>query len=232
MSLKSALFVLTLAALIVALAMPSGAIAGDPSAKNKKTSDQPKSAKKKIADNKAPALCFKMKDVDDNEQDLRQYSGKVVLMVNVASNCGFTPQYAGLQKLYESHKDKGLVILAFPANDFGKQEPGSNSEIKEYCTSKYHVTFPIFAKVSVMGREICPLYKYLTGKKSGHKFAGPIQWNFNKFLVNRKGEIIGRYDSRVAPDAKKLTEAIDKALAEPAPIDTRPTKSKKKKPND
>ena len=232
MFLKSALVALTLAALIVALAMPSGAIAGDPATKEKKKSAQSKQDKKKIADSKMPALCFKMKDVDDNEQDLRQYSGKVVLMVNVASKCGFTPQYDGLQKLYESNKDKGLVILAFPANDFGKQEPGSNSEIKEFCSSKFHVTFPIFAKVSVLGRDMCPLYKYLTSKKSGHKFAGPIQWNFNKFLVNRKGEIVGRYDSRVAPDASKLTEAIDKALAEPVPSEAPAKKSKKKKPND
>jgi glutathione peroxidase len=216
MSLKTALIVTTLASLIVAMAIPTGALArDDKSDPAEKKTDKTKKAKKK--DKTTPALNFKMKDVDEKEQDLKQYAGKVILMVNVASKCGFTPQYEGLQKLYDSHKDKGLVILAFPANDFGKQEPGSNSEIKEFCTSKFHVTFPIFSKVTVKGENSCPLYKYLTSKKAGHKFGGPIQWNFNKFLINRKGEIIGRYDQRVTPDAKTLVEAVEKALAEPAP---------------
>jgi glutathione peroxidase len=158
-----------------------------------------------------------MKDIDGQEQDLRQYSGKVVLMVNVASQCGFTPQYKGLQTLYAKYKDKGLVILGFPANEFGHQEPGTDAEIKSFCTSRYSVTFPMFSKTKVKGAGINPLYKYLTDEHSGHKHGGEIKWNFTKFLVNRRGEVIDRFESRTKPDDDKLVQEIEKALNEPAP---------------
>ncbi|HKQ47650.1 MAG TPA: glutathione peroxidase [Phycisphaerae bacterium] len=180
-----------------------------------------------------PALSFKMKDIDGKEQDLRQYYGKVVLMVNTASKCGYTPQYKGLEEIYEKYKDEGLVVLAFPANEFGKQEPGSDSQIKDFCTTKYDVTFPIFSKVKVKGDGLCALYKYLTATDAGHKFGGEITWNFNKFLVNRKGELIGRFDTKKAPEKGEVLAAIEKALAEPAPEDAagaekKPAKPKKK----
>jgi len=166
---------------------------------------------------KAPALQFKMKDIDGKEQNLLRYYGKVVVMVNTASKCGYTPQYAGLEELYKKYKDQGLVVLAFPANDFGKQEPGTDAEIKEFCASKFGVTFPVFSKVCVKGKEICPLYKYLTASDTGHKFGGEVSWNFNKFLINRKGEVCGRFKQSVDPmKDKDFIAAVEKALAEPA----------------
>lgn len=172
---------------------------------------------------KASALAFTMKDIDGKEVNLADYSGKVVLLVNTASKCGYTKQYAPLQKLYEKHKDAGLVVIAVPANDFGKQEPGPNEEIKAFCTSKFAVTFPILAKVSVKGDDICPLYKYLTATDKGHEFGGEIPWNFTKFLINRQGEVVGRYGPKVEPmtDKKFLTD-VEKALKEPAGSKTTP----------
>lgn len=177
----------------------------------------------KHADNgshsKMPALSFKMKDIDGKDQDLRQYYGKVVLMVNTASKCGFTPQYKGLEALYEKYKKKGLIVLGFPANDFGRQEPGSDSQIKEFCSTTYHVKFPMFSKVTVKGDKTCDLYKYLTSKTADNKFGGDIKWNFTKFLVNRNGEVVDRFDSRIAPDDGTMIAAIEKALAEAPPAD-------------
>ena len=161
-----------------------------------------------------PALSFTMKDIDGQDQDLRQYAGKTVLMVNVASQCGFTSQYKGLQALFAKYKDKGLVVLGFPANEFGHQEPGTNEEIKTFCTSKYSVTFPMFAKIKVKGTGISPLYKYLTDERAGHKHGGEIKWNFTKFLINRRGEVVDRFDSRIKPDDEKLVQAVEKALNE------------------
>ena len=191
----------------------------DEKAPKKTKSDKADKSKKKAAKpaSETPALSFTMKDIDGQEQDLRQYSGKVVLMVNVASQCGFTPQYKGLQALYAKYKDKGFVVLGFPANEFGHQEPGTNDEIKTFCSSKYSVTFPMFAKTKVKGTGINPLYKYLTDEKAGHKFGGEIKWNFTKFLINRRGEVVDRFDSRVKPEDARLTEALEKALNEPAP---------------
>jgi glutathione peroxidase len=154
-------------------------------------------------------LDFKVKDIDDKDYDLAQLKGKVVLIVNVASKCGYTPQYAGLEKLYESKKDQGFVIVGFPANNFKSQEPGSNEEIKTFCTSKYNVTFPMMSKISVKGDDQHPLYKMLTSEK------GQVTWNFNKFLVGRDGKLIEHFDSKVKPDDSKLTDSIDKALAAP-----------------
>lgn len=155
---------------------------------------------------------FTMKDIDGKDASLAQYRGKVVLLVNVASRCGFTPQYEGLEKVYLQYKDRGLVILGFPANNFMGQEPGTNEEIKTFCSLKYNVTFPMFAKISVKGDDMHPLYKYLTDKQSDPQFGGDVKWNFNKFLVGRDGKIIGRFEPPVKPDSPEVTQAIEKAL--------------------
>jgi len=159
-------------------------------------------------------LDFKVKDIDGKDVDLAKYKGEVLLIVNVASKCGYTPQYKGMESVYEKYKDKGFEVLAFPANEFGAQEPGSDAEIKEFCSSKYNVTFPIFSKIKVKGDETHGLYKYLTSKDTNPKFAGDIPWNFAKFLVNRKGEVIARFEPKDKPEGEKVTQAIEKALAE------------------
>src|SRR5262245_22461191 len=146
-------------------------------------------------DKKVPeALNFKMKSLDGKEVDLSKYKGKVVLIVNVASKCGYTPQYKGLQALHDKFADSGLVVLGVPCNDFGAQEPGSAEVIKEFCSTKYGVKFPMLSKVTVQGEDAAPLYKFLTSKESNPKFAGPIKWNFTKFLVNRDGEVVKRFE--------------------------------------
>ena len=152
-----------------------------------------------------------LKDIDGRQTSLKAYAGKALLIVNVASQCGFTPQYAGLEALYHKYKNQGLMVLGFPCNDFGGQEPGSNDEIKTFCTSNYSVTFPIFDKVSIKGSSPHPLYAALTAKDSPG--AGEVGWNFTKFLVGRDGKIIAKFDSDVEPDAANLTAAIEKALA-------------------
>lgn len=159
------------------------------------------------------ALDFVVKDIDGKEVDLSSYKGKVVLIVNVASRCGFTKQYAGLEKLYAEHKDEGLALIGFPANNFNGQEPGSNEEIKTFCTSTYGVTFPMMSKISVKGDDKAPIYRYLTEPATAGEFAGEVTWNFNKFLIGKDGKIIARYPSNVAPDDPKLVEAIKTALA-------------------
>lgn len=164
----------------------------------------------------APALGFTLKDVDNNPVNLGRYQGKVVMLVNVASKCGFTPQYTSLEKIYEKYKDRGFVVLAFPSNDFGQQEPGSNKEIKEFCSSKYNVTFPLFSKIAVKGDGQAPLYKFLTDKKTDPMFSGPIEWNFTKFLVDRNGELVARFKSPVDPGSADVTAQIEKLLAAPA----------------
>ncbi len=156
---------------------------------------------------------FTLNSIEGQTTPLASFKGKVVLLVNVASRCGFTPQYAGLEALYEKYKDRGFVIVGIPANNFGAQEPGSNQEIKTFCTSKYHVTFPMMAKVSVKGSDITPLYAFLTDKAANPKTGGEIGWNFTKFLIGQDGKVIARFDSEVEPDSKDLTSAIEKALA-------------------
>jgi glutathione peroxidase len=158
----------------------------------------------------AAPLTGEMKLLDGSACDLGQYKGKVVLIVNVASRCGYTGQYAGLQKLYEAHKDKGLVVLGFPANEFGAQEPGSDAEIAQFCSSKYGVSFPMFSKIVVKGTGIAPLYKTLTETANP---AGDVKWNFEKFLIGRDGTIKGRYKSGVGPDDAALKTAIEAELA-------------------
>ena len=143
---------------------------------------------------------------------LGDYKGKVLLIVNTASKCGLTGQYDGLQKLYETYKDKGLVVLGFPSNDFLKQEPGSNEEIQTFCRLNYGVTFPMFSKLRVKGQDQHPLYGFLTSEKSNPGFSGKITWNFNKFLVGRDGKVVARFGSRTAPDDKKLIAAVEAAL--------------------
>jgi glutathione peroxidase len=155
---------------------------------------------------------FKVKDIDGKEVDLSKYKGKVLLIVNVASRCGHTPQYETLEKLYKDKKDKGLVILGFPANEFGGQEPGTNEEIKTFCTSKYNVTFDMFSKIVVKGDGQAPLYKYLTSEAANPKTTGDIKWNFTKFLVSRDGKILTRFEPKVKPDSKEVLDAIDAAL--------------------
>lgn len=162
----------------------------------------------------APALNFTMKDIDGKDVKLSKYQGKVIMVVNVASFCGNTPQYASLEKLYETYKDKGFVVLGFPANEFGKQEPGSDKEIKEFCSSKYKVSFPMFSKIVVKGEGQHPLYKYLTNKESDPKFGGDIEWNFAKFIINRKGDIVDRVKAFTDPSKPEVVAEIEKALAE------------------
>jgi glutathione peroxidase len=157
---------------------------------------------------------FTVKDIDGKDASLGQYRGKVVMIVNVASKCGFTPQYAGLQRIYDQYKDKGLVVLGFPANDFLWQEPGTDAEIKSFCAMKYSVTFPMFAKISVKGGDMHPLYKFLTEEASNPGFGGKITWNFNKFLLDRTGKTVARFATRTAPEDKEVTAAIEKALGE------------------
>lgn len=156
---------------------------------------------------------FTLKDIDGKDVNLGSYKGKVLLIVNTASQCGYTPQYEGLQELYTKYKDKGLVVLAFPANEFGRQEPGTNAEIKEFCKSKYDVTFPVFGKIVVKGQGIHPLYAYLTGKESNPNFSGDIPWNFTKFLVDTNGKVIARFQPGDAPEGDKIVKAIEAALA-------------------
>ena len=155
---------------------------------------------------------FTMKDIDGQDVSLADYKGKVLLVVNVASKCGFTKQYAGLEKLYKAQADKGLVVLGFPANNFMGQEPGTEAEIKSFCTLNYGVTFPMFAKISVKGKEIHPLYAFLTSKGLHPEAGGAVSWNFNKFLVGRDGAVLAHYGSRTTPDDKELAAAIEQAL--------------------
>jgi glutathione peroxidase len=150
---------------------------------------------------------FTLNDIDGKPVPLAEYKGKVVLIVNVASKCGYTPQYTGLEALYEKYKDQGFVIVGVPANNFGAQEPGTNEEIKTFCTRKYNVSFPMMSKVSVKGDDITPLYKYLTETKGGD-----VKWNFTKFLIGKDGQIAGRFESAVKPDAPELTSAVETAL--------------------
>jgi glutathione peroxidase len=154
---------------------------------------------------------IKLKDIDGKDTSLAAYKGKAVLIVNVASKCGYTKQYSGLEATYQKYKDQGFVVLGFPCNQFGGQEPGTNEDIKQFCSSKYSVTFPLFDKLEVNGANRHPLYVALAGKDS--PFPGDIKWNFNKFLVGKDGKIVKRFDSKVAPESEELTKAVEAALA-------------------
>src|SRR5271157_168855 len=159
-------------------------------------------------------LDFTMKDIDGKDVPLAKFQGKVLLIVNTASQCGYTPQYKGLQEIYQKYKDQGFEILAFPANEFGAQEPGTDDQIKQFCSSNYKVSFPLFSKIVVRGKGIHPLYEFLTSEATDPKHAGPIPWNFAKFLVNRKGEVVSRFQPGVKPESPELGSAIEEALAE------------------
>jgi glutathione peroxidase len=150
---------------------------------------------------------FTLNSIDGKPAPLSAYQGKVVLIVNVASRCGFTPQYAGLEALYEKYKDRGFVILGFPANNFGGQEPGTNEEIKTFCSTKYNVTFPMYSKISVKGEDKAPLYQFLTDATGSE-----IQWNFTKFLVDKDGKVVARFEPKVTPESPDVAAAIEKAL--------------------
>lgn len=152
---------------------------------------------------------YKVKDIDGNEVAISNYKDKVLIIVNVASKCGFTPQYEGLQKLYDAYKDQGLVVLGFPCNQFGAQEQGSEAEIKDFCETNFSVNFPMFAKVEVNGDNAEPLFLFLQNAKKGFMDTGPIKWNFSKFVVDKEGNVVGRYGSLDDPaaledDIKKL----------------------------
>ena len=151
-----------------------------------------------------------LRDIAGKETTLLPLAGKVLLIVNVASECGHTPQYAGLEYIWRKYRDKGLVVLGFPSNDFGEQEPGTNADIKKFCTSRYEVTFPMFAKMRLNGSGQHPLYAALTGPAS--PFPGEVQWNFGKFLVGKNGQVVARFDSDTEPDSAPMLDAIEKAL--------------------
>lgn len=155
---------------------------------------------------------FTMKSIDGKDIKLESYKGKVILIVNTASKCGFTKQYEGLQELYQKYEKEGLVILGFPANNFLNQEPEDNQTIQKFCSLTYGVTFPMFEKISVAGKDIHPLYKYLTDKTMNPEFGGKISWNFNKFLISKEGKIINRFGSTTKPMDEDLVSAIEKAL--------------------
>jgi glutathione peroxidase len=170
---------------------------------------------------KAPvpkALSFKMKGLDDDQTvDLSQYAGKVVLFVNVATKCGMTPQYEALEKIYESYNEKGFVIIGVPCNQFGGQEPGTNKEIRAFCTSKYDVKFPMLDKVNVNDKgsdKACDLYKYLTEQDSKPVGKGPVKWNFEKILLDKKGNVVARFAHTTKPDSSEVVSAIESALKE------------------
>jgi glutathione peroxidase len=152
-----------------------------------------------------------VKDIDGKDTSLKAYKGKVLLVVNVASKCGLTPQYKALEAIHEKYKDKGFTVLGFPCNQFMGQEPGTNEQIKQFCSTKYNVTFPLFDKIDVNGPKRHPLYAELAGQDS--PFPGDIKWNFGKFLIGRDGKIIKRFEPRTTPDAPEVTQAIEAALA-------------------
>lgn len=153
---------------------------------------------------------FDVVSIEGWNRSLSEYKDRVLLIVNTASKCGFTPQYDGLQRLYDNYKDRGFVVLGFPANDFLRQEPGSDEEIKEFCTVKFGVSFPVFSKIHVKGKDIHPLYEFLTSGGGKEEFAGKIKWNFAKFLISRQGEIIARFDPKEDPET--LIPFIEEAL--------------------
>jgi glutathione peroxidase len=199
-----------MSALVLCMAAASmlGGVTG-PSPDEKKA-DQDRPAVRSIYD-------LEVQDIQGQPVKLSAYSGKVLLIVNVASKCGLTDRnYKKLQPLYERYREQGLRILAFPANNFGRQEPGSNAEIKKFCRTKYNATYDLFAKVSVSGDDICPLYKFLT-EGAGQHVAGKVQWNFQKYLVGRDGKVLAVFDPRTDPDDKKLIAKIEEALQAEAP---------------
>jgi glutathione peroxidase len=200
------------AAVFAAVLVPSWFVAGQ---KDKDKPAAPVSAGETAPVSGVPSgsvLDYTLNRIDGTPQSLAEYRGKVLLFVNVASQCGYTPQYEGLERLYEEKKDQGLVVIGFPANNFGSQEPGTNLEIAEFCTSKFGVSFPLFEKISVKGEDAHPLYQVLAGQPS--PIGGEPKWNFTKFLVDRSGKVVARYEPKARPDDPALIAQIDKLLAE------------------
>jgi glutathione peroxidase len=191
---------------LLTAALAATAITGCASAQGTTTPQEPKQEE-------SSALQFKMKSLDGKDVDLSKYKGKVALIVNTASKCGNTPQYAGLEKLHEKYAAKGLAILGFPANEFGKQEPGSNEEIGEFCQKNYGVKFDMFSKIVVKGEGQAPLYQYLTSAETNPQFPGEITWNFEKFLIGRDGKIVARFAPKVKPESPEVVAAIEAELA-------------------
>ena len=190
------------------------ALALGAAAEDRKADKDAKPAATAAAAAPAGVLDFTVKDIDGKDTKLGdKYKGKVLIVVNTASKCGFTPQYTDLEAVYKKYHEKGLEVLAFPSNDFGQQEPGTNEEIKTFCSSKYDVTFPLFSKIDVKGDTKDPLYAYLTDTTRNPATGGDIKWNFTKFLVGRDGTIIARYEPKVKPTDAEVTGAIEKALA-------------------
>jgi glutathione peroxidase len=165
-------------------------------------------------DMKSKIYSFTMNDIDGDAVSLSQYQGKVLLVVNVASKCGYTKQYAALQQLYDKYKDQSFVVLGFPANNFMGQEPGTDAQIKTFCTSKFNVTFDMFSKISVKGNDIHPLYQYLTNPEENGVYGKPIKWNFNKFLIGKDGQTLARFGSKTDPLDSQVIAAIEKALTQ------------------
>lgn len=195
--------------LIIASAIAAGALAfAQP--ETAPAAPQPASEIPGLPEDKAFVLWPTMNLIDGTPQRLDAYRGKVVLMVNTASKCGLTPQYEALEKLYREHKDRGLVILAFPANNFAGQEPGTNKEIAEFCTQNYGVTFPVFEKISVKGDDCHLLYRQLAGQPE--PIGGEPKWNFTKFLIDRSGRVVARFEPRITPDDPRVIEKIKELL--------------------
>ncbi len=167
-------------------------------------------SKKNVGENVESVYKYTVKDINGNDVKLSDYSGKVLLIVNVASKCGYTKQYAGLQNIYTKYKAQGFEILAFPCNDFGGQEPGTNEEIQEFCSANFDVTFPLFDKIKVLGDDKSPLYEMLSKNENVDK--GDISWNFEKFLISKSGEVISRFKSSVEPESEKMINAIEEEL--------------------
>lgn len=198
---------------VSAFGVIGGAVADDKPANEKDA--------KVTAETAKSPLEFTLPDIDGKDFPLSQCKGDVVLIVNVASRCGYTRQYAGLQQLNEKYRDKGLRVIGVPANEFGGQEPGSNPQIKEFCSSKFGVTFDMLGKQVVKGDGTCELYKFLTSKDKNGEFGGDIRWNFTKFLVDRNGKVIARFEPNDEPTGPKMTAAIEKALAEDKPAESK-----------
>jgi glutathione peroxidase len=173
---------------------------------------------------KVDIYAFNLPDIKGKMVAFAQFKNKALLIVNVASNSNFTPQYAGLEALYQKHKADGLVVLGFPSNDFGAQEAESETKIATFCESNYHITFPLFSKVAVRGDEITPLFSYLT-KEANPKLKGDVHWNFSKFVLDRKGKLIARFSPDIAPDDPDLLVAVEKALK---PAEDKPDKEEAK----
>lgn len=196
-------------AILGAILIPAGANAGSNQADLPQPTEVTTSEEKPVS---KYVLDYEMKTLDGKPVKLESYKGKVILMVNVASKCGLTPQYKGLEALYKQYKDDGLVIIGFPANNFGNQEPGSDKEIAEFCALNYGVTFPMMSKVSVKGKDVHPLYKQLAAQPK--PVGGEPQWNFDKFLVNHEGEVVVRHSPRVTPEDKDLIADIERLINE------------------